>query len=319
MNLRRPEAAVFLLLALACLHPAVSSAAGLVLGLAFAAFLSHPWPERNRVWIHRFLTVSIVGIGAGMNLLVLARVGMAGIGYTFAGIVLTLAIGLGLGRALGTPTDLSILLSSGTAICGGSAIAAVSAVLRSKPAEVSAVLVVVFLLNSVALLAFPPIGHRIGLDETSFGLWSALAIHDTSSVVGAGLRYGPRALEVGTTVKLARALWIVPLALAIGAARRGSEPDGRRAPFRKPWFILGFVVAAALVTWIPALAGPGHVVAEVAKRLFVVTLFLIGSGFDRKSLGALSARPFVQAAALWAIISVATLIAVTRGWITAGF
>lgn len=308
--------ALFVLLGLVCLHPAVSSALGLILGLAYALFFTHPKPEFNRRWLPTFLAVSIVGIGFGMNLNVLGQVGLHGIGYTFTGITLTMICGLLLGRALGTSQELSLLISSGTAICGGSAIAAVASVLRSKPSDISTSLIVVFVLNSVALLIFPPIGHWLGLDETQFGLWSALAIHDTSSVVGATLQYGPHALLVGTTVKLARALWIVPVAFTLGYFFQPKDESVDRPAFKKPWFILWFVVAAALVTWVPVLYEPGQWIAAGAKRLFVVTLFLIGSGFSRANFKTLSPWPLVQAVLLWVFIGLGSLAAVYYGVIS---
>jgi uncharacterized integral membrane protein (TIGR00698 family) len=310
---------LFVLLGLICLHPSVSSAMGLVLGLIFGFFLTHPWPELNRRYLHHFLAVSIVGIGFGMDLNVLGQVGLHGIGYTFLGILFSMLLGLLLGRFFSVPKEISLLVSSGTAICGGSAIAAVASVLRSKPADVSSALIIVFVLNSVALIIFPFLGHFFALDESQFGLWSALAIHDTSSVVGATLQYGPQALIVGTTVKLARALWIVPLALSLGLIYPTKNKEGQKLPFKKPWFILGFIVAAAVVTWIPTLKEPGQWIAFAAKRLFVITLFLIGSGFNRENLKSMSLRPFAQAVTLWVIVATAYFTAVYFRFLTPGF
>lgn len=310
---------LFIFLALACLHPAVSSAMGLVIGMAYGLLFSHPRPDFNRKWLHRFLSTSIIGLGFGMNLGVLAQVGLQGVGYTLSGILFTMGLGLFLGRLLGTSKDLSFLICSGTAICGGSAIAAVASVLRSKPSDVSTALVIVFLLNSVALFVFPPLGHLLSLSETQFGLWSAIAIHDTSSVVGASLRYGPHALAVGTMVKLARALWIVPLAFSVGALAHSKDSTSGRMAFKKPWFILGFLIAAALVTAVPALREPGEWIASGAKRLFVVTLFLIGSGFNRQSFAAFNPRPFVQATVLWVIVASASLALIYSGTLAPEF
>lgn len=308
---------LFIALALLCLHPIVSSAGALILGLFFALLIPGARPEWSRRYAPLLLTWSIIGIGAGVDLRVLAQVGLSGILYTFVGIVFALGLGTALGRLFKTSDGLSILISSGTAICGGSAIAAVSATLGSKRAEISNALIVVFLLNSVALLLFPPIGHFFGLSETQFGLWSALAIHDTSSVVGSALRYGPEALEVGTTVKLARALWILPLTFFLGAvySRRTETTDPTPAKVKKPWFILGFVAAAALVTYVPALQPAGEYVAFAAKRLFVVVLFLIGSSLSREELKNLNPRSLLQALTLWIAVASLSLAAILAGWV----
>lgn len=309
---------LFIALALACLHPLVSSASALILGLFLAILIPGARPEWSRRYAPLLLTWSIIGIGAGVDLHVLAQVGLSGILYTFVGIVFTLALGTALGRAFRTSDGLSILISSGTAICGGSAIAAVSATLGSKRIEISNALIVVFLLNSVALLLFPPIGHYFGLSESQFGLWSALAIHDTSSVVGASMRYGPEALEVGTTVKLARALWILPLTFFLSAVysrRTESTEAGSVTKLKKPWFILGFIAMAALVTYVPTLQPAGEWIAFAAKRLFVVVLFLIGSSLSREELKNLNPRSLAQAATLWVVVASLSLVAILFGWV----
>jgi uncharacterized integral membrane protein (TIGR00698 family) len=230
-----------------------------------------------------------------------------------------LALGWWLARLLKVERDAGLLISVGTAICGGSAIAAVAPVLRAKEHEISVALATVFLLNAVALVIFPPIGHAVGLGQEAFGLWSALAIHDTSSVVGAGLAYGPRALEVATTVKLARALWIVPLTLGIGwmVARKG-QASADAPPVKKPWFIAGFLAMAALVTFIPALHTGGHVIAAAAQRVLVLTLFLIGAGLSREALRTVGLRPFLQGLVLWLIVGSLGLGAVKLGLLTVG-
>ena len=216
--------------------------------------------------------------------------------------------------------EAGLLIAIGTAICGGSAIAAAAPVLRARPHQVSVALATVFLLNAAALVLFPPIGHWAGLGQGAFGLWAALAIHDTSSVVGAGMAYGPKALAVATTVKLARALWIVPLTLGLGwlvaLRRRQADPEaGAGAPVKKPWFIGGFLAMAAVVTWIPALHGAGHLVAAAAHRLLVLALFLIGAGLSRQALRDVGARPFVQGLLLWLTVASLGLAAVRAGWL----
>jgi uncharacterized integral membrane protein (TIGR00698 family) len=254
-----------------------------------------------------------------MNLEVVGRVGAHGILYTVISLSAAILLGVILGKSLKIDQTTSMLISAGTAICGGSAIAAIAPVLRAKSTQVSVSLATVFCLNAVALVIFPPIGHHFNLTEQAFGLWSALAIHDTSSVVGASLQYGHHALEVRTTVKLARDLWIIPLTLVVGMLWKSddSEADasGAKPKGKKPWFILGFLIAAALVTWVPALNGPGHIVADISKRALVFTLFLIGSGLTRATIKAVGIRPFLQGLALWIVMASGTLFAITQEWI----
>ena len=208
--------------ALLALTPLASSAMALVAGAVIALTVGNPVHALTHRWTHRLLPLAVVGLGAEMNLGTVARVGLHGLGYTAISLTFVMATGMLLGRFLKVDRDAGLLISVGTAICGGSAIAAAAPVLRARPHQVSVALATVFLLNGVALVLFPPIGHLAGLSQNAFGLWAALAIHDTSSVVGAGLAYGPRALAVATTVKLARALWIVPMTLGLGymVARR---------------------------------------------------------------------------------------------------
>ena len=249
-----------------------------------------------------------------MNLDTVARVGLQGFGYTAVGITLALLLGHLLGRALSVPRTAALLTSAGTAICGGSAIAALAPVLQADEEDTSVALGTVFLLNAAALLIFPAIGHALHLGERSFGLWAALAIHDTSSVVGASAGYGPEALAVATTTKLARALWILPLTLGAGMlaarTRPGSAPRAKR-----PWFILGFLAAAALVTYLPALRPAGLLLSELAKRSLVLTLFLLGLGLSRESLARVGLRPLLHGVLLWAGVGGGSLAAIRLGWI----
>jgi uncharacterized integral membrane protein (TIGR00698 family) len=199
----------------------------------------------------------------------------------------------------------------GTAICGGSAIAAVSAAVRAKEHETSVALGVVFTLNAIALALFPYLGHMLSLDQHQFGLWSAMAIHDTSSVVGATLQYGAQALEVGTTVKLARALWIVPVTIGIAFAHK-SESGEQKTKRQYPWFILGFVATSALVTFNPALHDLGQIVESCGRHIFVATLFLIGLSISMKTLKQVGVRPFILGITLWAIVAIANLLLVLK-------
>jgi uncharacterized integral membrane protein (TIGR00698 family) len=293
------------------------AAAALIAGMLVTLLLGNPYHERTTGLVPHLLGVSIVGLGAGANARVIGTVGVHGIGYTAVGITLTLAVGMALARALGLKRDLGILLSVGTAICGGSAIAAAASTLRAKSADSSVALGTVFLLNALGLIIFPGIGHHLGLSDTAFGLWSALAIHDTSSVVGAALQYGGQALEIATTVKLVRALWIVPVTLLIGLLWAPKEDRASVVSrLKRMWFILGFVAMSLVVTWLPELAAPASVVVTVAKRLFVVTLFLIGCGLSPKVIRSVGPRALVQGVALWFIVAVATLKAISIGWIS---
>jgi uncharacterized integral membrane protein (TIGR00698 family) len=298
-------------LALLALTPFVSAGLALVLGAAAALLAGNPYLDHTRKLTPKLLSLSVMGLGAGMNLLVVARAGTEGFGYTIVGISATLALGTLLGRWLRVQRDTSLLLTVGTAICGGSAIAAVAPVIRAKSHEVSVALGTVFLLNACALLIFPVIGHSFGLSEAQFGLWSALAIHDTSSVVGATSHYGLHALEIGTTVKLARALWIVPVTLAIARFRAQTTSHDPTQPVpkaKRPWFILGFIAAAALVTWVPALQPAGHIVERVARQTLVLTLFLIGANLTRATVRSVGLRPFALGVSLWILVASSSLV-----------
>lgn len=310
--------AVVPVLAVLAALPWISSGVALVAGIAVALTLGNPWPARTRALAHRMLAWSVIGLGAGMNLVVVFRVGLHGFGYTALGIACAFLVGTLLGKRLGVAEDTSLLVTVGTSICGGSAIAAVAQAIRARDHDVSMALAAVFLLNSIALLTFPAAGHALGLSQEAFGLWSALAIHDTSSVVGAASQYGAQALEVATATKLARALWIVPVTIVVAMerSRRRGAADASRGKAKRPWFIAGFVLMAALVTYVPALHPAGPVVAAVAQRLLVVTLFLIGLGLSREALRSLGVRPLLQAVALWITLGGLTLAAILRGWIS---
>lgn len=307
---------IFPIVAMLCLTPWMSSGLALVAGVLLALIFGNPYKALTQKWTHTFLALSVIGLGAGMNLKVVGLVGLQGVGYTVIGIGCALILGTLIGKWLRTAPDTSLLVTVGTAICGGSAIAAVAPVIRAKHHEVSVALGIVFILNGVALFLFPAIGHYFSLTESQFGLWSALAIHDTSSVVGATLQYGPHALEVGTTVKLARALWIVPIAFAIGLIRsRKAKEHFTKVSGKKPWFILGFLIAAAIVTFIPSLQTAGHQVETIAKHILVLTLFLIGTNLTRETLKSVGFKPFIQGVLLWVIMASGSLAAIILEWI----
>jgi uncharacterized integral membrane protein (TIGR00698 family) len=308
-----PRAVVFALLFVASLTPWVTAPLALVAGLVFALSWGNPFPKETKTLQTFLLQGSVVGLAAGMELGVVLRVGALGVGQTLVTLSLTLGLAAVLTRALRTEATTSLLVGVGTAICGGSAIAAVAPAIGAKPHQTSVSLAVVFLLNAVALVVFPAVGSLVHLSPAQFGLWSALAIHDTSSVVGASLQFGPEALAVGTTVKLTRAAWIIPLTLVLA---RLWKHESSEAP-KRPWFILGFVAMAALVTWVPVLRPAGQLLATLSRQALVATLFLVGAGVSREALKTVGARPLVLGVVLWLAVAAASLGAIELGWLVA--
>ncbi len=310
----RAKQAAFLLLAAASLTPWVAPGVALLGGVLFSLFAGNPFPAQTKTWSTRLLQGSVVGLGAGMNLKVVAEVGSRGIGQTLLGLTFALLLALALMKLLKTDPNTSLLIGVGTAICGGSAIAAVAPAIGAKSHQTSVSLAVVFLLNAAALFVFPQVGRAAGMDPGHFGLWSALAIHDTSSVVGASMQMGPTALAVGTTVKLTRALWIVPVALVLGKVWKHGD-EGGKSVSKKPWFIAGFLAAAALATFVPGLAEPGKTVADLARHALVATLFLIGAGVSKEALKQVGVRPLVLGVLLWAIVASVSFFVIHQGWL----
>lgn len=255
------------------------------------------------------LQVSVIGLGFGMNLNQILRVGRSGFLYTAAGITIAMFLGWGLGKLLGVNRKTSFLITAGTAICGGSAIAAVAPITDATEEEIAVSLGTVFVLNSVALLLFPAIGTALHLTQEQFGLWSALAIHDTSSVVGAAAKFGALALAVGTTVKLARALWIVPVSIGTAVVRKSD------AQIRWPWFILFFCMAAIANTYLPTFHWAYPTLKNLGITGLTVTLFLIGTGISKKTLQEVGTRPLVQGILLWIVIATGALEFIRIGWI----
>jgi len=312
---------LFAVAVLLCLTPLVSAPMALVLGLLIALFVGHPFLHLNHKATHLLLQVSVVGLGFGIDAATALKAGREGFLFTVVSIFGTLATGLLLGRWMKIDRKTSLLISGGTAICGGSAIAALAPVIRAEERQVSVALGAVFILNSVALFLFPVVGHWLGLSQAQFGLWSAIAIHDTSSVVGAAGRYGPEALAIATTVKLARALWIIPVSLGAALAFRrggvghaagvasGAAHGGERTRVKIPWFIGLFVVAILLNTWMP-LPAVRPVIVGASHAGLTLTLFLIGSGLSRQVLKDTGVRPLVQGVIVWVGIAGATLWAV---------
>ena len=314
---RRGRRALFGALAAFSLTPWASPALALGLGAALALTAGNPFPLRTARASKVLLQACVVGLGFGMPLAAVAAAGAAGIGYTVAGIATALALGMALGRWLRVERETSVLITAGTSICGGSAIAAVGPAIGARPEAMSVSLATVFVLNAVALYLFPPIGHWLHLGQEQFAVWAAVAIHDTSSVVGAAAAYGEEALRTATVLKLARALWIVPLTLGFAAyTRRSGAPAAGAEPAARvgvPWFIGLFVLAALTRTLLPAAAAPLlDGIARLARTGLVLTLFLIGAGLSRATLRAVGLRPLVQGVLLWAAVASAALLAVVR-------
>jgi len=286
------------------LTPFATPPIALALGAVLALTLGNPFARFTSKATKILLQISVVGLGFGMNLHQVVAAGRSGLLFTIATIAGTLLLGFLLGRAMRMTAATSHLISSGTAICGGSAIAAVGPVVGATDEEMSVSLGTVFILNAVALFLFPTIGVAVGLTQQQFGLWAAIAIHDTSSVVGAASRYGLEALQVATPVKLARALWIIPLTLGTAAAFRKS------ARVTIPWFIFAFVLASIVRTYVPADPDLWGAITWAARRGLTLTLFLIGAGLSRQALAAVGVRPLILGVILWIAISVVSLFGV---------
>ena len=300
-----PARVLFFALLLFCITPWASPPIALALGLVLGLTIGNPYAGRTAKPTRYLLQASVVLLGFGMNINAVIAAGRTGFLFTVATIVGTLILGFVVGMLLRVNRRVSHLIASGTAICGGSAIAAVGPVIGASDEEMSVSLGTVFVLNSAALFIFPIIGRQLAMTQTQFGVWAAIAIHDTSSVVGAAARFGTQALQIATTVKLARALWIIPLTLGTALAfTRG------RARITIPWFILWFVVAALIRTWTPAPDFLWSSLTYAGRVGLTVTLFLIGAGLSRKSLAAVGVRPLVLGITLWACISVVSLWAI---------
>ena len=297
---------IFIVLVFLCLTPWVTPPIALLMGLIVAQFIGHPFLHLNQKATSLLLQVSVVGLGFGMNVNSALKAGKEGVIFTIISIFGTLILGTILGKLLKIDKKTSHLVSSGTAICGGSAIAAISPVIQAEEKQISVALGTIFILNSIALFAFPFIGHYLNLNETQFGLWCAIAIHDTSSVVGAASKFGPHALEVATTVKLARALWIIPVAIGSSVLFKN-----KATKIKIPWFIGFFILAMIVNTYMPGIEHIAPVLVTVAKTGLTLTLFLIGAGLSGKVLKAVGVKPLLQGIILWMVISVAALWAVT--------
>ena len=278
-------------------------------GLIYGLTVTNPFQGESKKLAKFLLQASVVGLGFGMNLHEVAHAGRSGFLYTAVSITAVMLVGLGLGYLIRVGKKSAFLISAGTAICGGSAIAAVGPIAEASEEEMAVSLGAVFILNSIALFLFPLIGFALHMSQSQFGLWSALAIHDTSSVVGATARYGAGALAVGTTVKLARALWIVPLSIATAVALKS------KARIQWPWFILFFCVAALLNTLLPGFNPAFSTLSRLGKIGLAVTPFLIGAGLNRETLKKVGVRPLLQGLTLWIAVATVTLTLILINWI----
>jgi uncharacterized integral membrane protein (TIGR00698 family) len=288
------------------ISPPVALTAGIIFGLSVA----HPLPADSKDMSRFLLQASVVALGFGMNLHEVLKAGRSGFVYTALGISFALIVGLTLGKVLQVRGNSSFLISAGTAICGGSAIAAMGPIIHADEDEMAVSLGTIFILNSVALLIFPLIGAALHLTQSQFGLWAALAIHDTSSVVGAASKYGAAALVVGTTVKLARALWIVPLALATAAVKHS------KSRVKLPWFILFFCLAAVVNTYVPGISRLSTSLFTLGRFSLTAVLFLIGTSISRSALKEVGWRPLAQGVLLWMAVALTSLYFIHTGFIS---
>ena len=285
--------------------PVITAPLALLLGLVFAFVFKNPCPKFNKKTSKYLLQVAVVCLGFNMNLQESLKSGSEGMLFTVVSVVGVMALGVLVGYWLNINRKTAYLISSGTAICGGSAIAAVGPVVKANENEMAVSLGVIFILNSVALFIFPPLGHLLDMTQQQFGTWAAIAIHDTSSVVGAGEAYGEEALQLATLIKLTRALWIIPLAFVTMFIFRG-----KTAKISIPWFIFIFVLAMVVNTYVPLPEWFVSAMVWIAKRGMVVTLFLIGASLSLASIKSVGIRPLLQAVVLWVVISVASLFVV---------
>jgi uncharacterized integral membrane protein (TIGR00698 family) len=296
---------VFLLLLLVCTFNSISPPIALLLGLVVANLSGHPFLPFNHIAIRYLLQISVVGLGFGMNVNSALAIGSNSFFFTIVSIVTTIVLGVLLGKWLAIERKTSHLIACGTAICGGSAIAAIAPIIKSDEKQTSVALGVIFILNSIALFLFPAIGHWLNLTQQEFGLWCAIAIHDTSSVVGAANKYGAEALQIATTVKLARALWIIPVALITTFVFKTKSRK-----IKIPYFIGLFVLAMLLNTYIPQISIFSPSIVFIAKVGLTITLFLIGSGLNFNTLRSVGFKPLFQGVLLWMFIAIISLVAI---------
>jgi len=311
--IRRPDAkTVFFLGLLIAASGLVSPPVALVGGIAFGFAFAHPYHAESSSLARLLLQLSVIALGFGMNLHQVLHAGRSGFLYTAISITTAMLLGLLLGKLFKVAGKSSFLIAAGTAICGGSAIAAISPISNASEEEISISMGTVFLLNSIALLLFPAIGYALHLSQNQFGLWAALAIHDTSSVVGATAKYGTQALAIGTTVKLARALWIIPVSLLTAAftARASTHLHAAKPRVKVPWFIFLFLLATVVSTAVPRFAASYAALSHLGRAGLTATLFLIGTSLSKRTLRQVGIRPFLQGVVLWIIVASLSLAAI---------
>lgn len=295
----------------------ISAPVALFLGLVFALIFGIPYPKFNKKLSKYLLQASVVGLGFGMNLEKSLQSGAEGMIFTVVSVIVVMVAGVLLGKFMRIDSKISYLISSGTAICGGSAIAAVGGVLNAKENEMAVSLGVIFILNAIALFIFPPMGHALGLTQQQFGTWVAIAIHDTSSVVGAGASYGNEACDLATLIKCTRALWIIPLAFftmwfCTKNSSLSDSENGKKGKVSIPWFIFLFVLAMIFNTYVAtdSLRPVYDGLVVIAKQCLIAVLFAIGAGLSIKVIKQVGVKPLVQAVILWVIIGVGSLAAI---------
>lgn len=285
----------------------VSPALALFMGIILALTVGCPYPKLAQKSSKYLLQISVVGLGFGMNLYESLAAGKQGMMFTIVSVIGVMVIGVLLGKILKVKPKNAYLIAAGTAICGGSAIAAVAPVIDAKEEDTSLALATIFVLNAIALFIFPLIGTSLNLSQTQFGTWAAIAIHDTSSVVGAGSAYGDKALQVATTIKLTRALWIIPVALVSTFVFRTKDKK-----ITIPWFIFLFIVAMLMNTFLPIPEWLTNGICALSKRMLGLTLFLIGCGLSMATIRKVGVRPLIMGVILWGCISVISLLVICK-------
>jgi uncharacterized integral membrane protein (TIGR00698 family) len=304
-NKRYIQLGIFwLILVLIVVTDLVSAPLALFSGIVVGLIFGNPYPAKLSKVTKYALQASVVGLGFGINLYQVAETGVTGFLYTAVSLFATMLVGLVLAKLFGVEKKLNHLISAGTAICGGSAIAAVAPAIKASEKEISVALAVVFILNALALFVFPFIGNKLQLSQEQFGVWAAIAIHDTSSVVGAATEFGEKALEIATTLKLTRALWILPMVLITGFLFKSEG----KASF--PKFILFFLVASLFSTFLSGLSEVYGWLTLLARKGLIISLFLTGAGISLSLLKTISIRPFLQGIVLWVLVATSSLLAV---------
>ncbi|MEM1081085.1 MAG: putative sulfate exporter family transporter [Pseudomonadota bacterium] len=314
---------MFALIALSTLLPVVTAPMGLAAGLVFALVIGSPLGDRTSRWASQLMKVCIVGLGFGISFAAVLNAGTTGLLITGIAAASVVATGVLLGALMGVDRTAARLISSGTAICGGSAIAALSPVLKARAESIAVALAIVFILNAVALYLFPLLGQALELNQEQFAIWSAIAIHDTASVVGAASTFGDDALQLATVLKLARALWIIPLVLVFAwwvrrKSAAASSSDLADAPMQWPWFILVFVLASASRSLLPSMEALFDGLALAARQLLVLTLFLVGAGLSVAALKTVGMKPLMHGLLLWLLTGGLTLLfvlGIDRPWL----